>query len=77
MLASTATVQPSWSTVAEVTGLRLANLVSHPIRDRADSGKSACNRAAMAELVSMIQSTVPLAIRSTTASGSDSESALR
>ena len=65
-VASTATFQPSRTAVAEVTGLRLASRTSRPIRRRAGSGSKPCRRSVIAELVNVIQSTVPSRIRSTT-----------
>ena len=68
---------PGGATVSEVTGLRLArpDLLARPTWARAESGKSEYSRAAIAELVSVIQSTVPETIRWSTSAGRVSASA--
>ena len=67
----------SRAAVAEVTGLRLARRIVAADPARASSGRRAWSRSVIAELVRVIQSTEPAAIRSRTAAGRASASALR
>ena len=77
-VASAATSQPSRRAASLVTGLRLASRIVRPTRARAVSPSIACNRAAIAELVSVIQSTeAPPRRDGPPSGGNDAASAFR